>query len=150
VFARMVVVAFLAVSFLGPAAKSEETSRAPQNAASGPSNDIAAGEATKQGAEHELEIGRYYVKRKDYVGAINRFKVVVTRFPSSPVVDEALFGLVQAYSLLGILNEAQTAAAVLDRKFPDSHWRADALEVLEKSGSQPAENEKSWISRAFQ
>jgi outer membrane protein assembly factor BamD len=52
---------------------------------------------------------------------------------------------------LGIRNEAQATAAVLNRKFPDSHWRADALEVLEKHGLQPAEDEKSWISPpAFQ
>jgi outer membrane protein assembly factor BamD len=84
------------------------------------------------------------------VGAINRFKVVVTRFPSFPVVDEALFRLVQAYLMLGVRNEAQAAAAVLNRKFPDSHWRSDALDMLKANGLEPAEDEKSWIIHAFQ
>jgi outer membrane protein assembly factor BamD len=57
---------------------------------------------------------------------------------------------VQAYLTLGIRNEAQTAAAVLVRKFPDSHWRSDALDLLKKEGLEPAENEASSIIHAFQ
>jgi outer membrane protein assembly factor BamD len=75
---------------------------------------------------------------------------VATRFQSSSVVDQALFGLVQAYLTLGINYEAQTATVVLNRKFPESHWRSDALDIVQKAGLEPAEDEKSWISRAFQ
>jgi hypothetical protein len=49
--------------------------------------------------------------------------------------------------MLGIVQEAQTAAAVLDRKFPNSHWRSDALDLLKAQGLEPAENKTSWISR---
>jgi outer membrane protein assembly factor BamD len=100
-------------------------------------------------AERELEIGHYYMGRRDYIAAINRFKVVATRFPSSSV-GQALFGIVQAYLTLGIPSEAQAATAALNRKFPESHWRSDALDILQKAGLEPAEDEKSWISRAFQ
>jgi outer membrane protein assembly factor BamD len=101
-------------------------------------------------AERELEIGRYYLSHGNHLGAINRFKVVVVRFPSTSVVDEALFRLVQAYLAIGIRNEAQTAAGVLNRKFPQSHWRSDALEILHKAGLDPTEDEASWIIHAFQ
>jgi outer membrane protein assembly factor BamD len=145
-FARVTFVTCLALLLLGPAAKSEEAPRATENAA-------AAGDAasnTESMAERQLEAAHYYMSRRDYIGAINRFKAVTTRFPSSSVVDQALFGLMQAYLTLGILSEAKAATAVLNRRFPESHWRSDALDILQKAGLEPAEDEKSWISRAFQ
>jgi outer membrane protein assembly factor BamD len=145
-FARVTFVTCLALLLLGPAAKSEEAPRATEN---GP----AAGDAVSKApstAERELEIGCYYMSRRDYIAAINRFKAVATRFPSSSVVDQALFGLVQAYLTLGIPSPAQAATAALNRKFPESRWRSDALDILQKAGLEPAEDEKSWISRAFQ
>jgi outer membrane protein assembly factor BamD len=145
-FARVTLVTCLALLLLGPAAKSEEAPRATEN---GPAAGDAVSKA-KPMAERELQVGHYYISRRDYLAAINRFKVVVTRLPSSSVVDEALFGLVEAYLTLGIHSEAQTATAVLNRKFPESHWRSDALDILQKAGLEPAEDEKSWISRAFQ
>jgi outer membrane protein assembly factor BamD (BamD/ComL family) len=145
-FARVTFVTCLALLLLGPAAKSEQAPRATEN-------EPAAGDAVSKAAsaaERELEIGRYYMSRRDYIAAINRFKAVATRFPSSSVVDQALFGLMQAYLTLGILSEAKAATAVLNRKFPESHWRSDALDILQKAGLEPAEDEKSWISHAFQ
>jgi outer membrane protein assembly factor BamD len=50
---------------------------------------------------------------------------------------------------LGIVNEAQTAAAVLGHNFPDSPWYKDAYQLVKSGGREPAENEGSWISRAF-
>jgi TolA-binding protein len=145
-FARVAFVTCLALLLLGPAAKSEQAPRATENA---PADGDAVDKAVPM-AERELKVGRYYMSRRDYLGAINRFKVVVTRLPSSSVVDEALFGIVEAYLTLGIHSEAQTATAVLNRKFPESRWRSDALDILQKAGLEPAEDEKSWISRAFQ
>jgi outer membrane protein assembly factor BamD len=145
-FARVTFVTCLALLLLGLAAKSEEVPRATEN-------ESAAGDAVSKAvstAERELEVGRYYMSIHNYIGAINRFKVVATRFPSSSVVDQALFGIVQAYLTLGIPSPAQAATAALNRRFPESHWRSDALDILQKAGLEPAEDEKSWISRAFQ
>ena len=76
--------------------------------------------ARDQLAGKEMEIGRYYLKKKDYTGAINRFKVVVTKYQTTRHVEEALMRLTEAYMALGIIDEAQTAAAVLGHNFPDS------------------------------
>jgi outer membrane protein assembly factor BamD len=146
-FARAAFVMMLPFLVAGPAAMSEEAARRPENATEGPTAIRAA--CTAEPAECELEIGRYYLRRNNHIGAINRFKVVATLFQSSQVVDEALFRLVQSYLALGIRNEAQTAAAMLDRKYPDSHWRSDALDLLKNNGLEPAEDENSWIIRAF-
>jgi outer membrane protein assembly factor BamD len=147
-FARAIFVAILPLVTFGSAAMNEEVTRSSEDIASKPSVDRPT--CTGLAAECQMEIGRYYVKRGNLLAATNRFKVVVTRYPSSVVVDEALFRLVQVYVMLGIRNEAQTAAAVLDRKFPESSWRSDALDILKKAGFEPAEDEKSWISIAFQ
>ncbi len=55
----------------------------------------------------------------------------------------------EAYMAMGIVPEAQTAAAVLGHNFPDSQWYKDAFKLLQSSGAEPRENEDSWISRAF-
>ncbi len=115
-----------------------------------------AGEAKKklegardQLAGKEMAIGRYYMERRDYTGAINRFKTVVTRYQTTRHVEEALARLTEAYMAIGIVGEAQTAAAVLGHNFPDSRWYKDAYNLVKSGGAEPSENRGSWISKAF-
>ena len=105
--------------------------------------------ARDQLAGKEMEIGRYYLKKKDYTGAINRFKVVVTKYQTTRHVEEALMRLTESYMALGIVDEAQTAAAVLGHNFPDSQWYKHAYAVVKTGGAEPKENQGSWISKAF-
>jgi len=105
--------------------------------------------ARDQLAGKEVDIGRWYMQKKDYTGAINRFKVVVTRYQTTRHVEEALMRLTEAYMTLGIVDEAQTSAAVLGHNFPDSPWYHDAYNLVKSRGLEPTENKNSWISRAF-
>jgi len=105
--------------------------------------------ARDQLAGKEMEIGRFYMKKRDFTGAINRFKVVVTQYQTTREVEEALERLTEAYISLGILDEAQTAAAVLGHNFPDSQWYKDAYRLVKSAGGEPNENKDSWMSRAF-
>ena len=105
--------------------------------------------ARDQLAGKEMEIGRFYLKKKDFTGAINRFKVVVTHYQTTRHVEEALMRLTEAYMSIGIITEAQTAAAVLGHNFPDSPWYKDAYTLVKTGGHEPREDEGSWISRAF-
>jgi outer membrane protein assembly factor BamD len=105
--------------------------------------------ARDQLAGKEMDVGRYYMNRKDFSGAINRFKIVVTQYQTTRHVEEALMRLTEAYMALGIAGEAQTAAAVLGHNFPDSRWYADAYKLVKGGGFEPQENKGSWISRAF-
>ncbi|MBI4275700.1 MAG: outer membrane protein assembly factor BamD [Rhizobiales bacterium] len=100
-------------------------------------------------AAKEMQIGRYYQEKKDYTGSINRFKVVVTRFQTTRHVEEALMRLTESYMALGIIQEAQTAAAVLGHNFPDSRWYQDAYRLVKTGGAEPSENKESWISKVF-
>jgi outer membrane protein assembly factor BamD len=124
--------------------------------------DTAVGVSDQEPAK-SMAIGRFYVSKRNYLGAINRFKFVLTQYPASPYVEEALARVAESYLAIlpevgsgeNLLNhertgsEAQTAVAVLDRKFPDSHLSIEVHAALRSAGLAPVEDEKSWISRAF-
>ena len=105
--------------------------------------------ARDQLAGKEMDIGRQLLNSHNYTGAINRFKVVVTRYQRTRHVEEALLRLTEAYMALGIVEEAQTSAAVLGHNFPDSRWYKDAYALMQSRGVEPNENKGSWISQAF-
>jgi len=105
--------------------------------------------ARDQLAGKEMEIGRYNLDKRNYTGAINRFKTVVTQYQTTRHVEEALARLTEAYLAIGVVGEAQTAAAVLGHNFPDSRWYKDAYNLVKSGGLEPSENKGSYISRAF-
>ena len=69
-------------------------------------------------AGKEMSIGRFYLNRRNYTAAINRFRNVLQYYQTTRHAAEALYRLVEAYLGLGISEEAQTAAAVLGHNFP--------------------------------
>lgn len=105
--------------------------------------------ARDQLAGREMNVARYYLQRRQYAGAINRYRTVVSQFQTTRHVEEALARLVECYMALGIVNEAQTAAAVLGHNFPDSQWYKDSYALIQTQGLSPREDTGSWISRAF-
>ena len=100
-------------------------------------------------AGKEMSIGRFYLNRRNYTAAINRFRNVLQYFQTTRHAQEALYRLVEAYLGLGITAEAQTAAAVLGHNFPDSQWYQDAYALLKGKGLSPQEDSKSWISKIY-
>jgi len=100
-------------------------------------------------AGKEMEIGRYYERRREYVAAINRFRTVIERYQTTTHVPEALHRLVECYLALGVNEEAQTAGAVLGFNFPGSDWYQDSYALLTNKNLEPAVKEGSWISGAF-
>lgn len=104
--------------------------------------------ARDQLAGKEMQIGRYYLERREYIAAIRRFRGVVENYGNTRHVEEALARLVEAYMAMGLQSEAQTAAAVLGHNFPDSQWYKDSYALLQSGGLEPNENRSSWISKA--
>ena len=100
-------------------------------------------------AGKEMAVGRYYLTRGDFIAAINRFKVVVQQYQTTPQIAEALERLTEAYYSLGVDSEAQTAAAVLGANYPGSQWYTDAYNILKGRNLRPKEDKGSWISQAF-
>ncbi|MDK1387017.1 outer membrane protein assembly factor BamD [Sinorhizobium sp. 8-89] len=104
--------------------------------------------ARDQLAGKEMQVGRYYLERKEYLAAVSRFRVVVEQYSNTNQVEEALARLVEAYYAMGVTTEAQTAAAVLGHNYPDSQWYADSFKLLQSGGLEPRETGTSWIARA--
>jgi outer membrane protein assembly factor BamD len=100
-------------------------------------------------AAKEMDVGRFYLKRGSYLAGVNRFKRVVTEYQTTSHTPEALFRLTESYMAMGVVSEAQTAAAVLGHNFPQSTWYRDAYALVATDGQAPVENQSSWISRAF-
>ena len=100
-------------------------------------------------AASEMNVGRYWQKKGNYLAAVNRFKTVVSDYQQTAHVEEALMRLTECYMALGIVNEAQTAAAVLGHNFPESQWYKDAYALLQSGGTAPREDSGSWISQSW-
>lgn len=100
-------------------------------------------------AASEMTVGRYYLKKGQYVAAINRFKTVVAEFQTTQHVEEALHRLVEANLALGIVPEAQSSAAVLGYNYPSSKWYQTSFALLQKQGVKPQDSQGSWISRQW-
>lgn len=100
-------------------------------------------------AGKEMEVGRYYYRQGSYLAGINRFKRVVTDYQTTTQTPEALYRLSEGYMALGVVSEAQTAAAVLGHNYPNSDWYKDAYQLVSSDGQAPVASEESWISKAF-
>jgi outer membrane protein assembly factor BamD len=100
-------------------------------------------------AGKEMEIGRYYLNQQSYVAAINRFRSVIVSYQTTTHVPEALHRLTESYLSLGVVTEAQTAAAILGHNFPGSDWYEDSYALLAGNDLEPRENQDSWMSKAW-
>nr|WP_312847288.1 outer membrane protein assembly factor BamD [Aliiroseovarius sp. M344] len=100
-------------------------------------------------AAKEMEIGRYYLKRKHYSSAINRFRVVVEQFQTTTHVAEALHRLVESYLSLGLVNEAQTAGAILGHNFQSTVWYESSYRLLTKAGLKPEAKGNNWLNGVY-
>jgi outer membrane protein assembly factor BamD len=92
-------------------------------------------------AGKEMDIGRYYQTRKEYLAAINRFDSVVKNYQTTTHVPEALLRLVESYMALGLRDEAKKTAAVLGHNFPSSSWYLDAYALLEDPSIKAPQDE---------
>lgn len=100
-------------------------------------------------AGKEMEIGRYYLKRGQFTAAINRFRSVVEDYQTTTHIEEALHRLVEAYLALGVVPEAQTAAAILGHNFPGSDWYADSYALLTGENITPEASGNSWLNDIY-
>ena len=100
-------------------------------------------------AGKEMEIGRYYLKRNNYAASINRFRVVVEDFQTTSHTAEALHRLVEAYLSLGLVEEAQTAGAILGFNYQSTEWYEDSYKLLTGQGLELKSRGNNWLSKIY-
>lgn len=81
-------------------------------------------------AGKEMEVGRFYEARGQWLAANMRFKRVIEQYQTTTHAPEALMRLTETYLNLGVPVEAQKAAAVLGRNYPGSDWYAHAYKLM--------------------
>ena len=84
-------------------------------------------------AGKEMEIGRWYQARHEYLAAVIRFRTVVEKYDTTSHVPEALHRLVETYLELGLRDEARETAAVLGFNYPGSKWYQRSYALINKA-----------------
>ncbi|EPY03174.1 outer membrane protein assembly factor BamD [Magnetospirillum fulvum] len=103
-------------------------------------------------AGKEMSVGRYYLNTKQYLAALNRFKIVTEQFQTTSHVPEALHRMVEIYTILGLDDEARRTAAVLGHNFPGTDWYQDSYAIAVEGDHDPSKSllQSSWTdSLAF-
>ncbi|NNC73354.1 MAG: outer membrane protein assembly factor BamD [Sphingomonadaceae bacterium] len=85
-------------------------------------------------AGKEMEIGRFYQRRRQWLASTIRFRNVVDDYETTTHAPEALMRLTESYLALGIVEEARRAAAVLGANYPNTQWYRRAYELMQRHG----------------
>jgi outer membrane protein assembly factor BamD len=80
----------------------------------------------------QLSVGKYYLKKKNPSAAIRRLKEVKTIRKNSKFVPEASFRLIEAYLMIGFIDDAIKEGEKMKKAFPDSSWTSEGLKLLGK------------------
>ena len=84
-------------------------------------------------ASKEMYIGRYYVERKKWIAAINRFRTVIDDYETTIYTEEALYRLVEVYYKLGLKEESKKYAKLLGYNYQSSEWYAQSYSLFDSS-----------------
>jgi outer membrane protein assembly factor BamD len=83
-------------------------------------------------ASKEMYLGRYYLKKKKWIAAINRFKTVLEEYDTTIYIEEALHRLVEVHYLIGLKEEAKKYASVLGYNYESSQWYENTYALFDK------------------
>ncbi len=102
-------------------------------------------------ASKEMYIGRYYLKKKKWVAAINRFKNVLNYYETTIFVEEALHRLVETNYKIGLTEEAEKYANLLGYNYQSSEWYEESYKVFNRDYKVSSEikKDKESVFRRF-
>ena len=93
-------------------------------------------------AAKEMYIGRYYLDRKKWIPAINRFKTVVNDYDTTIYTEEALHRLVEIHFKIGLNDEAEKYAKLLGYNYRSSKWYKQSYRLFNKNNKSSEEIKK--------
>ena len=83
-------------------------------------------------ASKEMYLGRYYLQKKKWIPAINRFRAIIDEYDTTIYTEEALHRLVEVYYIIGLENEAEKYAKLLSYNYQSSKWYEQSYSVFNK------------------
>ncbi|MEA3012268.1 MAG: outer membrane protein assembly factor BamD [Sphingomonadales bacterium] len=89
-------------------------------------------------AGKEMEIGRFYQRRRQWLASVVRFRTVVDDYQTTSHAAEALMRLTESYLALGIPDQARRSASVLGANYPQSIWYRRAYELVQRHAPEGA------------
>ena len=87
-------------------------------------------------AAKHMNIAMYYYEQRKYLAALNRYKIVIDDHSKSKFTPEALYRLVEIYSILGINEEAENTASIIAYNYPKSKWYRHAYNLIKRDESK--------------
>jgi outer membrane protein assembly factor BamD len=84
-------------------------------------------------AAKEIYIGRYYLDKKKWISAINRFRVVIDNYDTTIYAEEALHRLVEIHYTIGLEKEAKKYAYLLGYNYKSSEWYEKSYSIFDKT-----------------
>ena len=84
-------------------------------------------------AAKEMYIGRYYLERKKWIPAINRFKTIINEYETTIYAEEAIHRLVEVHYIIGLENEAKNYAKLLGYNYQSSRWYEQTYSIFDKN-----------------
>ena len=99
-------------------------------------------------ASKEMYIGRYYLEKKKWISAINRFRTVIDNYETTIYVEEALHRLVETYYLLGLKAEAEKYANLLSYNYQSSEWYKKTYSLFDKKYLENRKSKKKMQKRS--
>ncbi len=84
-------------------------------------------------AAKEMYIGRYYVDKKKWIAAINRFRAVVDEYETTIYTEEAIHRLVEIYYIIGLTSESEKYAKLLGYNYQSSQWYKNSYAIFNKN-----------------
>ena len=106
-------------------------------------------------ASKEIYLGRYYVDKKKWIAAINRFRTVIDKYDETIYAEEALHRLVEIYYLLGLKEESKKYAVLLGYNYQSSQWYEksyaifDQMYELNKKENEIKKRKKNSLLKKF-
>ena len=98
-------------------------------------------------AAKEMYIGRYYVQRKKWIPAINRFRNVIDSYDTTIYTEEALYRLVEIHYKVGLISEAKKYAKLLGYNYQSSQWYEQSYSLFNKKYNKKKLNEAKKIKK---
>ncbi|SMF62444.1 outer membrane protein assembly factor BamD [Allosphingosinicella indica] len=89
-------------------------------------------------AGKEMEVGRFYQRRGQWLASISRFRMVIDEYQTTTHTPEALMRLTESYLALGIPEEARKSAAVLGANYPGTKWYQRAYDLVQRNPAPSA------------
>ena len=83
-------------------------------------------------ASKEIYLGKYYLKKKKWSAAINRFKNILEFYSTTIYIEEALHRLVETNYKIGLTEEAEKYANLLGYNYQSSEWYEQSYKIFNR------------------